>query len=144
MAIKLYRMTLRRTYARIIIKGETGNEVIYEFANGNPANSTPAKCLLHGEYEQNLLEKSDFFLNGLVKLEKVTETEDEKTQREKAEAERQAAYDALEKVEDVKTVTEAIAYVAEHFDEKTTTARQAKEVAEKNGVTFPNLKLGEK
>ena len=137
-------MTLRRTYARIIIKGETGNEVIYEFTNGNPTNSTPAKCLLRGKYEQDLLEKSDYFINGLVKLEKVTETEDEKTQREKAEAERVAAYEALEKEEGIKTVTEAIAYVAEHFGEKTTTARQAKEVAERNGVTFPNLKLGKK
>lgn len=153
MATKLYKMTLRRTYARIIIKGETGNEVIYEFTNGNPINSTPARCLVRGEYEQNLMEKSQYFKNGIIKLERVTNTEeDEDDDDTSGEAEETVANSelgtgagsGLEEVSDVKTVTEAIAYVADHFEEKATTAKQAKDIAEKFGVSFPNLKVGKK
>lgn len=142
MATKLYRMTLRRTYARVIIKGETGNEVIYEFTNGNPVSGVPAKCILKGEYEQNLLEKSDYFKSGIVKLEKVTEDATEKEDADIDEAEN--AGDDMIVVEDVKTVNEAIAYVADNIGEKTTNARQARDIAKKNGIVFPNLKVGKK
>lgn len=138
MATKTYRMNLKRTYARIIIKGESGNEVVYEFNNGNPAASIPAKCIIKGEYEQELLENSEYMKKRIVALERVDETEEEKSAREE-ELRRKAS---LEKEPNIKTVTEAINYVAEHFDAKATTARQALSIAEKNGVTFPNLKLG--
>ena len=140
MATKLYRFNPRRTYARVILKGESGNEVIYEFVNGNPIASIPARCLLRGQYEQELLEKSDLVKNKIVSLEKVTESEDEVAAREKAEAERKAKEDKMEKVDDVVSVMDAINYVAEHFDEKAKNAREAKDIAYKNGVLFPNLR----
>lgn len=140
MAIKTYRMNLKRTYARIIVKGETGNEVVYEFTNGNPAGSIPAKCTIRGEYEQNLLEGSDLFKRRIVALESVSETASEKEAR--LEEERRKA--SMLQEPEIKTVTEAINYVAEHFDVAAKTASQAKAIAEQNGVCFPNLRVGKK
>lgn len=138
--IKIYKLNRGMNSARIILKGKSGNEVVYKFNNGNVITNTPARLSLSSEYDQMLLEGSDMFKSGVIQLERVVKTDDDI----KREAENKARYDALDKVDDVKSVTEAIAYCVEHFNEKATNARNALEIAEKNGVTFPNLKLGKK
>lgn len=142
MATKVYRMNLRRTYARVIVEGNGGEKAVFEFTNGNPVASVPARCILKNAYYQDILENSEIFNTGKISLESVTETADEKAQREAEAAAEAKRLASMVQVESVKNVTEAIAYVAENFNEKATTARAAKAIAEKNGVLFPNLKLG--
>lgn len=144
MKTKLYRMNLRRSYARVILQGKTGNKVIYEFTHGNPMNSVPAKCLISGEYEQELLEGSDIFKNGTISIERVVVSEDAETEKGKAHADKEPRDAGMLSEESITSAMDAINYVATNFDAIAKTALEAKRIAEKHGVMFPNLRVGKK
>ena len=135
MAKKIYKLNMRQNQASFVLQGKSGNQVRYNFTQGNAAVSYPAKLTLHDEYCQQLLESSELFKRGVVQLEKVEE--DEKS-AVKVVVEKTPK---MEVVESVKTVAEAVEYVANEWGEVVKTARQAKEAAEKHGVAFPNLRV---
>lgn len=135
MAKKIYKLNMRQNQASFVLQGKSGNQVRYNFTQGNAAVSYPAKLTLHDEYCQQLLESSELFKRGVVQLEKVEE--DEKSAA-KVVVEKTPK---MEVVESVKTVAEAVEYVANEWGEVVKTARQAKEAAEKHGVAFPNLRV---
>jgi len=163
---KTYRFNRKQTYARIIVKTAQGGQIVYEFTNGNPMANVLPKCVVKGEWEQEQLEKSVYCKNRIVALESISETEEEKRERiAKAEAEAQAMAEAeakknaaqaevvepaetpkeeLKVVAEVSSVTQATAYIYENFGVTVKSAIQAQNVAKKNGIVFPNLKVSKK
>lgn len=130
---KVYVLNEPKNNATFILIGEGGNQVRYTFSNGNAAAHVPASCVLNNAYYQELLETSEIFKTNIVKIDptfKFVEPKEEK----KA---------ALTKVEDVKSVAQAVEWCAEKFGEQVKTAKQAKELAQKNGYDFVNLKIKE-
>ena len=142
--LKVYQLNQKRNNSAFILYGKGGNAVQYMFKGGNVVTSTPATFITSNEYYQNLLEESELFKKGVVKLDPKCAMEEAqlKAMEAKAKAEWEAKLAAMEQVEDVKTVAQAIAFVAERFGEVAKTAKQAKEIAEKNGVNLVNLKVG--
>lgn len=129
---KVYLLNEPKNNATFILYGEGGNAVRYTFKDGNASAHQPASCILNNEYYQNLLESSEIFEKNIVKIDPTY-----KVVAPKAEVL------TLEKVEDVKTVAQAVEWCAEKFGEVVKTAKQAKALAEKNGYDLVNLKVKE-
>lgn len=153
--IKTYRFNRKQNYARIVVKTAQGGQVVYEFINGNPMANILPKCIVKGEWEQEQLENSVYIKSKLVALESVAESEAEKKARiakenapvEEADETAEEVLEAedgekLQVVPEVKSVTQATAYIYENFGVTVKSAVQAKNVAKKHGVVFPNLKIG--
>jgi len=124
---------MRQNQASFVLQGKSGNQVRYNFTQGNAATNYPATLTLTDEYCQMLLESSELFKRGVVRIEKVFK--DEKP------AVVAPAVSNLKEVDSVKTVADAVEYVANEWGEVVKTSRQAKEAAERHGVSFPNLKV---
>jgi hypothetical protein len=127
--MKTYKLMQRKNYASFVLVGKTGNMVRYNFTGGNAISSIPARLSLKDEYCQMLLEESDLFKTGVIKLEKTTSDPVAKTAPK------------MIMVEDVKTVSQAVDYVANSWGVVVKTAKQAKEFVNKKGYDFPNLKI---
>ena len=138
--IKTYKFNAKMNSIRIILQGKSGNNVVYQFSNGNILTNTPARVVISGAYEQELLEGSDAFKSGIVRLERVEKTEEELiAERKKKEKEEE---DAMEQVAEVTNVNEAISYIADKFGLVAKNAKEAKAIAKQNKIAFPNLKSG--
>lgn len=137
--LKVYLLNQRRNNSSFTLTGKGGNTVLYNFAGGNVISNTPARFTTSNEYYQDLLESSEMFKRGVVKLDPLCARE-----AAKISADEQRRLRNMIQEPEVKTVTEAINYVAEHFNVAAKTASQAKTIAEQNGVAFPNLKVGKK
>lgn len=127
--MKTYKLMQRKNYASFVLVGKTGNMVRYNFTGGNAISSVPARLSLNDEYCQQLLEDSELFKNGIIRLEKSTGNPVVKAAPKK------------KMVEDVKTVSQAVDYVANSWGVVVKTAKQAKEFVNKKGYDFPNLKI---
>ena len=112
---KIYKLNQPKNTATFTLTGKTGNTV------------------LDNEYYQWLLEHSSLFKNGIVKLLRVIDTSGDSVSGAKPKEEMTA-------VESIKTVGQAVDYVATEWGVKVKTAKEAKEEAAKHGVSFPNLK----
>lgn len=130
MAKKIYKLMQRKNQVSFTLIGKGGNMVRFNFTQGNAAVGTPAKLVLTEKYYQMLLEDSDLFKRGVVKIDRVVK-EEKKVEEKPAET---------IKVEEVKTAADAIEYVANNFGEVAKTKAEAKRMAEGHGVEFPNLK----
>lgn len=130
MATKIYKLNQKRNSATFPLYANDGKmKVEYEFSNGNVLMKQPARCTLRNAFYQNLLESSTLFKNKIVTLERVI---DDVVEEEKDETEYQ-------NVDSVKTLSDAIDYVANTWGVQVKTIRQAKSIANKKGVDFPNL-----
>lgn len=129
---KVYLLNEPKNSAAFILYGDGGNQVSYTFENGNINANVPASCVLSNPYYQMLLEQSELFRLNIVKLDPTRIYKEEEPQKA-----------VLTAVEDVKTVSQAVEYCAEHFGEVVKNSKQAKIVAEKNGYDFVNLKVKE-
>ena len=127
--MKTYKLMQRKNYASFVLVGKTGNMVRYNFTGGNAISSIPARLSLKDEYCQMLLEDSDLFKTGVIKLEKTTSDPVAKSAPK------------MIMVNDVKTVSQAVDYVANSWGVVVKTAKQAKEFVNKKGYDFPNLKI---
>lgn len=128
MTRKVYAMTGRMNNASIILTGKTGNRVRMEFQNGSAAQNVPATFMTENEYYQYLLESSDYFKRGLIKIKQVIDTGDVK----------KPSIVKLEK-KSVPSVKDAIQWIADTFGEKVTSGHMAVELAKKKGY---NLIIG--
>ncbi len=114
-----------------VLRGKSGNSLRYIFERGSVVTNTPARLTLKTQYAQELLEESELFKTGQILLERIDE-EGAPAEEKKVE---------YTNVDSIKTVTQAVDYVAETWGEVVKTAKQAKEYAQKHGVDFPNLKV---
>lgn len=114
-----------------VLKGKSGNSLRYIFERGSVVTNTPARLTLKTQYAQDLLEESELFKTGMVILERI-DNDGQKKEEPKVEYKNE---------DSIKTVTQAVDYVAETWGEVVKTAKQAKEYAQKHGVDFPNLKV---
>ena len=114
-----------------VLKGKSGNSLRYIFERGSVVTNTPARLTLKTQYAQDLLEESELFKTGMVILERI-DNDGQKKEEPKVEYKNE---------DSIKTVTQAVDYVAETWCEVVKTAKQAKEYAQKHGVDFPNLKV---
>lgn len=130
--VKTYRIAKIMNNYSFVLQGKSGNSLRYIFERGSVVTNTPARLTLKTQYAQDLLEDSEIFKSGQVILERI-DKEDEPIQG--------APKVEYKNEESIKTVTQAVDYVAETWGEAVKTAKQAKEYAQKHGVDFPNLKV---
>lgn len=117
-----------------VLTGAGGNTVRFNFTNGNVITKKLPETTLRGEYYQNLLEDSELFKKGFVRLVSsvsedpdVVDVADNGTPKPK------------EEVLSVHSTAELIAYVNERFDKDTKTLATAMKHASKAGLIFPNF-----
>ncbi|MBQ8711542.1 MAG: hypothetical protein IJ551_01770 [Prevotella sp.] len=127
--IKTYVLTRPFHNYSFILRNKSGFKLRYDFTGGNTLTNTPAKLILHGKYAQDLLENSDEFKTGLVKLARVDEG---------GETVKPVAPTI---VEDVTSPEQLIEFVAEKLEKIYQRPDAALEYAKKKGFVFPNLEL---
>lgn len=132
MATKIYKLNQKRNSATFNLTANDGKMIVtYVFKDGNQfMPNTPARCTLRDTFYQDLLENSNLFKNGVVKLERVLE---ENTGKGKAAEKKQ-------QVEEVTSPEQAIEYVFNHWAQTFKSGKQAVNFASRKGVEFPNLK----
>jgi len=133
MATKIYKLNQKKNIAIFDLPVNGGKmTVTYTFKDGNQfMPNMPARCTLRDEFYQNLLEESDLFKRGIVKLERVIE--DSKKEEEKKKPEK-------EQIDSITSPDQAIEYVYNTYGIVVKTAKQAAKIAAQKGVEFPNLK----
>lgn len=131
MATKVYRLNQPKNSATFTLHTNHGRMTIgYEFKGGNQTNKVPATCTLTNEFHQYLLENSELYKNGIVKLER-TFDESKPSKEEPA---------TMKEVDDVTSPEQAIEFVYNNWGVTAKSIKQAIKVANAKGVTFPNLK----
>ena len=133
MATKIYKLNQKRNVAIFDIPANEGKMVVkYEFKDGNQfMPNMPARCTLRNEFYQNLLEQSDLFKRGIIKLERVI---DENPKKAADEAPKK------QQVDDITSPEQAIEYVFNNWGITVKNGKQAVKIASQKGVEFPNLK----
>ena len=134
MATKIYKLNQKKNVAIFDLPVNGGKmTVTYTFKDGNQfMPNMPARCTLRDEFYQNLLEESDLFKRGIIKLERVLD-ENAKETKKKDEPKKQ-------QVEEVTTPDSAIEYVFNTWGIVVKTGKQALKIATQKGVEFPNYK----
>ena len=132
MATKIYKLNQKKNSAIFNLTANDGKmQVTYTFKDGNQfMPNMPARCMLRNEFYQDLLESSDLFKRGVVKLERVI---DETPKEEVVTAKKQ-------QVEEITSPDQAIEYVFNTWGIVVKSGKQAVKIASQKGVEFPNLK----
>lgn len=137
--IKVYRYNANRNSVSHILQGKNGVTVRYNFERGNVITKQKPEIILKNEYAQNLLESSDLFKQGLVKLIRSEETLEDKLKKS-SEENKKGPIEVASVVSD----EDLIAFVNE--EDKREGSRQFKtlasalEWATKHNFVFPNHK----
>lgn len=139
---KVYRLNQQKNSATFVLNGKSGNPCYYSFQHGNVLTNVKARLTLSNKYYQDLLESSDMFKNKVVTLERIIEEKGDKkvTTTKVANTSTEPTY---KDVEDVKTVAQAVDFIANTFGAQVKTAKQAQDFAHTRGYNFPNLKVKE-
>ena len=132
MATKIYKLNQKKNSAIFNLTANDGKMVVtYTFKDGNQfMPNMPARCMLRNEFYQDLLESSDLFKRGVIKLDRTIEDspkEDPKTVQK-------------QQVEDITSPDQAIEYVFNTWGIVVKSGKQAVKIASQKGVEFPNLK----
>ena len=133
MATKIYKLNQKKNSAIFQLSANDGKLVAtYTFKDGNQfMPNMPARCMLHNEFYQDLLEQSDLFKRGLIVLERTID-DNAKAPAQKAQQKQQ--------VEEVTSPEQAIEYVFNEWAIVVKSGKQAVKIASQKGVEFPNLK----
>ncbi len=153
--IKTYRARVNRNNVSYLLYGKQGNEVRFNFTNGNVVTNKYPSLTLKGRYYQELLEDSTLFQTHVVIMEREQEEyPGEKAEREaettgvSGEAETTNAEERteaspkqvqIEKVPGIRTSDEVIAYVNERYGKECKTLATAMKHASKDGLVFPDF-----
>lgn len=129
---KIYEMTSKQNNVSIILSGKGGNRVRYNFTGGSVIANVLPCFQTENQYEQSLLEGSEYFRRGLVKLRQVVDN------APKQAATTTGGDEVL--VSGVSNARQAMEWVANELGEKTTSGRQAVEAARKRGFVFEDYK----
>ena len=144
--IKVYRYNANRNSVSHILQGKNGVTVRYNFERGNVITKQKPEIILKNEYAQNLLESSDLFKQGLVKLIRSEETLEDKLKKAAEQEEKSSEENKKGPIEVASVVSDEdlIAFVNE--EDKREGSRQFKaltsalEWATKHNFVFPNHK----
>lgn len=127
--IKTYIITRPYHNYSFILRNKSGMKLRYDFTGGNTLTNTPARLILHGQYAQELLEQSDEFKKGLVKLERTDEG-----------GETPMVSEAKTMVmEDITSPEQLIEFVGTKLEKTYQRADAALNYAKSKGYEFPNL-----
>ena len=138
--IKVYRYIANRNSVSHILQGKNGVTVRYNFERGNVITKQMPELILKNEYAQTLLENSELFKQGLVKLIRSEETLEDKLKKAASEETKKGPVEVASVVSD----EDLIAFVNE--EDKREGSRQFKtlasalEWATKHNFVFPNHK----
>ena len=132
MATKIYKLNQKKNSAIFNLTANDGKmTVTYTFKDGNQfMPNMPARCMLRNEFYQDLLESSDLFKRGVIKLDRIIEDspkEETKTVQK-------------QQVEEITSPDQAIEYVFNTWGIVVKSGKQAVKIASQKGVEFPNLK----
>ena len=132
MATKIYKLNQKKNSAIFNLTANDGKmTVTYTFKDGNQfMPNMPARCMLRNEFYQDLLESSDLFKRGVIKLDRTIEDgpkEETKTVQK-------------QQVEEITSPDQAIEYVFNTWGIVVKSGKQAVKIASQKGVEFPNLK----
>lgn len=132
MATKIYKLNQKKNSAIFQLTANNGKlTATYTFKDGNQfMPNQPARCMLHNEFYQDLLEQSDLFKRGIVVLERTIEEEGAAKPRQ-AEKKKQ--------VDEITSPEQAIEYVFDTWGIVVKSGKQAVKIASQKGVEFPNL-----
>ena len=133
MATKIYKLNQKKNSAIFNLSANDGKLVAtYTFKDGNQfMPNMPARCTLRNEFYQELLEGSDLFKRGVIKLERVID-DNPKAAEVKAPQKQQ--------VDEITSPEQAIEYVFNTWGIVVKNGKQATKIASQKGVEFPNLK----
>ena len=131
--IKTYQLTIPARNSSFILRGKTGNSQRFNFAGGDPMTGKAASIMLRSQYSQDLLENSEEFKKGFVRLVRV----DEGGEAPVVEPEKTI-------VEDVTSTEQLIEFVANNFGRVYQRPDAALNFARGKGYEFPNLELKKK
>lgn len=134
--IKTYVYTQPMNSVSHVLTGQGGNTVRFNFTNGNVITKKRAELTLKGKYYQDLLEESELFTSGKVKLVRSIEDPDEK--KEEAAAPTTETTSKVEQVAEVRTADELIAYVNQRWGKEYIRPNKALAFATGENVAFPN------
>ena len=130
--IKTYKLTQALRNSSFVLRGKTGNAQRFNFSGGDPLTGKPATLMLRSQYSQDLLEQSEMYKRGYVKLERVDNGGETPTQEPKKDPIR---------VEEVDSPEKLLEWVATELEKPYQQPKAALAYAEKQGYTFPNLTL---
>ena len=130
--IKTYKITKPCHNYSFILRGKGGNAQRFTFSGGNEMTGTPARLILRTQYSQTVLEESDYFKSGFVKLERTGEGGESPIVQKKLEP---------TIVEEVTSPEQLLEYVALKLEKPYQRPDAALEYAKKKGFEFPNLEL---
>lgn len=132
--VKTYKITQPLRNSSFVLRGKTGNPMRYNFSGGDPLTGKPATLILRSLYSQTLLEESDVFKQGYVKLIR-TDEGGENVEQPKVEA---------TIVEEVTSPEQLLEYVATNLEKIYQRPEAALAFAKGKGFEFPNLELKKK
>lgn len=149
--IKTYRARVNCNNVSYLLYGKQGNQVRFNFTNGNVVTNKYPSLTLRGRYYQELLESSEMFKAQTVVLEHKQEEysgEEAALEAEKNSATTTAAASTeqttqkvvqTEVVKGLKTSDEIIAYINERYGKDCKTLATALKHANKDGLVFPDF-----
>ena len=140
---KVYRLNQQRNSATFVLQGKSGNNCFYSVQHGNVLTNVKPRLTLENEYYQDLLEKSQMFKDKVVVLERVIEDAAPVAKAPEVKKETENQGPKYKDVESVKTVAQAVDFIANTFGAQVKTAKQAQDFAHTRGYHFPNLKIKE-
>lgn len=127
--IKTYIITRPYHNYSFILRNKSGMRLRYEFTGGNTLTNVKAHLTLHGQYAQELLEQSEEYKSGLVKLFRTDNGGETPTVKEKK----------VIVVEDITTPEQLIEFVGEKLEKVYQRPDAALNFAKNKGYEFPNL-----
>jgi hypothetical protein len=133
MVTKIYKLNQKKNVAIFDIPANNGKMMVtYTFKDGNQfMPNMPARCTLRDEFYQNLLESSDLFKRGIIKLERTID--------ENAKTTKKVGAPKKNQVDEVTSPEQAIEYVFNTWGIVVKNGKQAVKIANQKGVEFPNL-----
>ena len=155
--IKTYKARVNNNNISYLLLGKHGNQMRYNFTNGNVVTNKYPSITLRNRYAQDLLESSLLFANNTIVLDH--EEEEYPGEKAKLEEEKEAALetnvepnndseskspkvvDGVEIVEEVHTADEAVSSVNQRWNKQFIRPTKAIEFATKENVHFPNCNL---
>lgn len=148
--IKTYKARVNNNNISYLLLGKHGNQMRYNFTNGNVVTNKYPSITLRNRYAQDLLESSLLFASNTIVLDH--EEEEYPGEKAKLEEEKKAALEPNnepfkkttqppmnEEVRDIRTADEVINYVNNRFDKECKTLATAMKHASKAGLIFPDF-----
>ena len=120
--IKTYQLNQRKNTSSIVLQRRKVS-VRFDFKGGSVITNTPAMFSTANAFYQEVIEESELFRKGIIKLARPAKTDS----------------DGIKEVKNVKTLEQAVDYIAKNFHAQVKTIKEAKAFAERQNIVFPNL-----